>query len=353
MTHTNPFLFGRVVRGKNFCNRIPEMQQLRDTAITKNNLILISPRRYGKTSLVLNALEKYNLPFLFIDCFDIIDEKTLLQKVLTAYCEALQKGDVIDKLKLFSHSLDIDYSFTTHGLRVHIRRHQDSSLQTILAQAAKKFILVFDEFQELFVVDPQLTKKLRSILQLLNQSCIFLGSKKHLLLYLFSDQKSPFYHFGSVLHLDKIPESEWTTFIAAKFKQTNTKISLEEITQLIQYAELIPFYVQYLCYYYWEKKKQSSSLSVPEFIESLTNSNSYVYEEIYTKLPLLQQKALRIVASNETKLFTQDIIDKFSLTSTQSLNKALTSLTEKGILEKNGVYRFNDPLFKLYVQNLI
>src|SRR3989338_1737727 len=353
MTIINPFLFGRVVRGKNFCNRLDEMKRLRDTALAKGNVILVSPRRYGKTSLVLNGLEKYNIPFLFIDCFDVTDEKSFLQKVLAAYCDALKKGDIIDKLKLFSRSLEIDYSFSTHGIQVHVHRIHESSLQAVLREVSKHYILVFDEFQELFVADPQLTKKLRGILQLIQQGCIFLGSKKHLLVHLFSDQRSPFYHFGSLIHIEKIPQKEWIQFITKKFKETNITISEEEITQLLNYAELIPFYVQYLCYYYWERKREGYNFSINFLIKSLIKSNSYVYEELYAKLHLIQQKALRIAVQKETKVFTQDIIQQFSISSTQALNKALNALVEKGFLEKNGTYHFNDPLFKLYIQNIL
>ncbi len=352
MDHLNPFVFGRVVRGKNFCNRGAEMQRIYGLALSKGNLIVVSPRRYGKTSLVINALEKYNLPFLFFDCFDVTDEKSLLEKVTLAYFEALKKGDVFDKLKLLSKLINVEYSFSAEGINLKITKFDSRALQTLLQEVAKHYVLVFDEFQELFVADPTLVKKLRGILQLLHQSFIFLGSKKHLLFYLFSDQRSPFYNFGSILYLDKIPEKEWATFIKKKFAATKLAITELEIAALLRAAELIPFYVQYLCYYFWQERSQKNEISknMSSFLGNLTHINFYVYDDLYQKLPSNQKQALKVVLQKNEKVFSQSILQEFNITSPQALNKALNLLVEKGYLEKNGGYSFNDPLFKRYLQ---
>ena len=347
---SNPFLFGKVVRGKNFCNRLAEMQKIKQAVHSKNSLILVSPRRYGKTSLIINALEKYQLPFLFVDCFEVQDEKSSLEKIASAYLSSLRKGDVIDKVKYLSKIVNVEYSFTVKGITVRITKYQENALRGVLEEITKKYLLVLDEFQELFTVDPQLVKKLRSILQFIPRSVFFLGSKKNLLLYLFSDQRSPFYNFGSILYLDKIPSEEWHSFIREKFGHTKLSISDDEIAFLLHAAELIPFYVQYLCYYYWQKKTEKKETPLTEFLAEIMHSNSHIYDELYQKLPRAQQKALQIIALGERTVFSQENQSKYGFKSNQSLHKSLTSLVEKGFLEKNGEYRFNDPLFKRYIQ---
>ena len=346
----NPFTFGRVVRGKYFCNRRREMKKVNEAAKSKGNLIIVSPRRFGKTSLVINALEKYSIPFLFIDCFDVEEEKSLLEKVTAAYFEALKKGDLVDKLKALSKSVNLEYSFSAKGVTVKINKYHDQALREVLQEAAQHHVLVFDEFQELFAVNPQLVKKLRGILQLLHQGFIFLGSRKHLLFYLFSDQRSPFYNFGSIMYLDKIPEEEWSTFIQAKFTATGVMIKESEIAQLLTSSELIPFYVQYLCYYYWQRKREGHAEPVPIFVENLIQANSYVYEELYLKLPASQKQALRVLLQKDDKVFSQETLQEFRIASAQMLNKAIGALVDKGFLEKNGTYQFNDPLFKKYLR---
>ncbi len=347
----NPFLFGKVVRGKNFCNRLAEMAKIKQAAQSKNSLILVSPRRYGKTSLIINALEKYQLPFLFVDCFEVQDEKSFLEKIASAYLSSLRKGDVLDKVKYLSKIVQVEYSFTVKGITVRITKYQENALRGVLEEIAKRYLLVLDEFQELFIVSPQLVKKLRSILQFIPQSIFFLGSKKHLLLYLFSDQRSPFYNFGSLLPLDKIPAPEWLRFINDKFVQTKVPITKKEILALLDAAELIPFYVQYLCYYYWQSKQERSPHNILEFLEEIIHSNSYIYDELYEKLPVAQQKALQVILYKKEGLFSQETQQEYGISSNQALHKSFTALVEKGFLEKNGEYRFNDPLFKRYLQS--
>lgn len=347
---SNPFMFGQVVRGKNFCNRTVEMEKIKQVAQSKNSVILVSPRRYGKTSLIINALEKYQLPFLFVDCFEVQDEKSFLEKIASAYLSSLRKGDVLDKVKYLSKLVHIEYSFTVKGITVRITHYQENTLRAIVEEMTKKYLLVLDEFQELFVVDQQLVKKLRSVLQFLPKSVFFLGSKKHLWLYLFSDQRSPFYNFGSLLPLDKIPALEWRRFIKNKFEQSKVKITAEEIQALLEAAELIPFYVQYLCYYYWQNKKDEIQKSLPECLDGIIHSNSYVYDELYEKLPSAQQKALQIVLHKNKSIFSRGTKLEYGVSSNQALHKSFIALVEKGFLEKNGEYRFNDPLFRIYLQ---
>ncbi len=346
----NPFAFGRVVRGENFCDRIEEMEKIKAISASKNSLVIVSPRRYGKTSLVINALEKHTLPFIFVDCFEITDEKSLLEKITTAYFQALRKGDILDKLKSLSKSLQLEYSFSAQGITVKITRHEATALRTILQEATQKHLLVLDEFQELFVVDKNLVKKLRSVLQLLSQGMIFLGSKKHLLLYLFSDQRSPFYNFGEIMYLQKIPAEKWLGFVKEKFQTHKIPVTEQEIQTLLSFSDLIPFYVQYLFYHYWEEKRKNSVITPALFLEKLLLSHSYMYEEMYIKLPANQKKALQIVAQGNEKVFSAENISEFKITSSQTLNKALLLLCEKGFLEKNGSYQFNDPLFKRWVK---
>ena len=347
----NPFLFGKVVRGKNFCNRLTEMEKIKQAAHSKNSLILVSPRRYGKTSLIINALEKHRLPFLFVDCFEVQDEKSFLERIASAYLSSLRKGDVLDKVKYLSKIVQVEYSFTVKGITVRINKYQENALRGVLEEVTKKYLLVLDEFQELFVVDPQLVKKLRSVMQFLPQSVFFLSSKKHLLLYLFSDQRSPFYNFGSLLPLDKIPAPEWHRFINDKFVQTKVSITKEEILGILDVAELIPFYVQYLCYYYWQNKKDGKETSLAEFLAQIIHSNSYIYDELYEKLPAAQQKALQIVLHKKEGIFSKHTQLAYGISSNQALHKSFTALVEKGFLEKNGEYKFNDPLFKRYLQS--
>ncbi len=346
----NPFVFGKVVRGKDFCDRKTEIPEILNSVSSKNNLVIVSPRRYGKTSLVINALERNSIPFLFIDCSNLINENVFLERLTSTYLERLKKGDVLEKIKYLSKSVNIEYTFSVEGMSVKVAKYNDSSLDKLIRQISKDYVLVFDEFQELFVLDVNLVKRLRSVMQFIKQSFIFLGSRKHLLLYLFSDQRSSFYNFAQIMNLTKIPEHEWRLFIKAKCLKTKIKFTEEDIASILRLSEAIPFYVQYLAYHFWEEKMRAIEVSPAEIIKKIIVSNEYVYEEVYSRLTESQRKALSILVKEEDKFFSDRVLKEHNLKNPQLLNKALASLEEKGIIERNGKYQFNDPLFKQYLK---
>ncbi|MBI4454236.1 ATP-binding protein [Candidatus Woesearchaeota archaeon] len=346
----NPFVFGKVVRGSNFCNRKTEIQAIIKTVSSKNNLVIVSPRRYGKTSLVINALERNNIPFLFIDCSNLINENVFLERLTSTYLERLKKGDVLEKIKYLSKSVNIEYTFSVEGMSVKVAKYNDSSLDKLIKQISKDYVLVFDEFQELFVLDVNLVKRLRSVMQFVKQSFIFLGSRKHLLLYLFSNQKSPFYNFAQMINLTKISEPEWKAFIKAKCIKTKVRLTEDDIAAILKLSEAIPFYVQYLSYHFWEERIRDLSINPTEIIKKIISSNEYIYEELYSRLTESQRKALNILVKEEDKFFSERVLKEHNLKNPQLLNKALASLEEKGIIERNGRYQFNDPLFKQYLK---
>ena len=90
---------------------------------------------------------------------------------------------------------------------------------------------------------------------------------------------------------------------------------------ILDVAELIPFYVQYLCYYYWQHKKDNLPHNIPEFLEGVIHSSSYMYDELYEKLPAAQQKALQIVLHKKEGIFSKHTQLAYGISSNQALHK--------------------------------
>lgn len=55
---SNPFKFGRVVQNRQFCNREQELKDIKSAIRSGNSLWLYSPRRFGKTSLVIRSFSQ-------------------------------------------------------------------------------------------------------------------------------------------------------------------------------------------------------------------------------------------------------------------------------------------------------
>ena len=87
----NPFFFGEVVTGENFTNRVNEINRLKRELREGHNIFLISPRRYGKTSLIMNVLEYLNREGLFTFYMDLY-KVTSLQELLEAYAKGVARS---------------------------------------------------------------------------------------------------------------------------------------------------------------------------------------------------------------------------------------------------------------------
>ncbi|PIU22418.1 MAG: hypothetical protein COT14_01300 [Candidatus Diapherotrites archaeon CG08_land_8_20_14_0_20_30_16] len=346
----NPFVFGSVVKGNQFCNRQKEIAEISRICKSNNNLILVSPRRYGKTSLIVNALEQIKLQYVLVDCYRLDSKEDFVNRLITNYLFSLKQGNIIDKVKYLSKILDIEVEFKAKIVNVKIKKFDYSSLETLIVEISKDRLIVFDEFQAVFELDKTLVSRLRGILQHINKTHIFLGSKKHLLLYLFEDQNSPFYKFGIIMPVNKIDETDWRRFIKNWFKKTKSTINDEDLSTLLEYSNNIPFYVQYLAYYFWDGINSGKDSNI--IINDVLESNKYIYDDAFSKFNANQRKALIVLASENTNIFGHSILEKYKIKNAQILNKSLNALLEKGIIEKNGHYFFVDPLFERFIKNL-
>ncbi len=192
----NPFQFGKVVRDKQFCNRQRELHDLTSTIKNGNSLWLYSPRRYGKTSLIINVFSRIeNVKTIYFDLFNIRDNREFATKYLNVLTHELftWKHGVTSILKKFSDYLknitptvSLD-AMGNPSIGLDIKPKEISrTIESILElpqklNYSKPICIAFDEFQEVERLDPFLKNIMRSVFQhQQNVSYIFLGSKESL-----------------------------------------------------------------------------------------------------------------------------------------------------------------------------
>lgn len=250
----NPFKYGELSTGENFCNRQAELKRLHAAFRDGQNMVLISPRRWGKSSLVNHALETYKgkLIAVRIDCFGIKSEdefySILLKNILLATSGKLQQ--VSDSVKAHIRTLIpyIKYSIG-EGEEIKIavdwpasRVDKDAVLDLadkIARQRKIRIVCCIDEFQKLseWPDGRLLLEKLRSHWQKHKDVsyCLY-GSQRHLMASLFADASQPFYRFGETLFLQKISSAEWIRFLGTEFKRTGKRIDAETAGHLAALA---------------------------------------------------------------------------------------------------------------------
>ena len=291
----NPFKFGTIVEKEYFTDRQNELQYICRILDSENHLALISPRRFGKSSLVLKAVKQAERPYIMLNMQSITSVKELGNKIL----ESLLKLYPMKKIKLFMRNFRIIPTFSTNpltnGIEVSFEpsaTNTDMILEDVMdlvgkvSTEKKRIILIFDEFQEIKDIEQGLDKKLRSILQLqTNVNFIFLGSQESMMEEIFNDKKSPFYHFGLIMQLKRIPEAEFTDFLNERFSKITDdyeKISSE----ILQVTRCHPYYTQQLAFQTWDaiNYKLFGSNFVDNAIGQLVEMHDLDFERFWLNL---------------------------------------------------------------------
>ena len=376
MAAVNPFAFDKIAVGNNFCDREHEIQELLSDVRASHNVVIFSQRRYGKTSLILEVLKSAkNEDYLTIyaDIFHILDENDLVRAYAKAFASSIEGPleNAIQTLKTFFSSLRPQIAVNSAGnpeftFGLESRRVPGADLEEVLesvnAYVIKnklKAVVVFDEFQQIGQLEQthRIEGIIRSHIQRHNRiSYIFMGSKKHLILNLFSDPSRPLYGIGKMLPLDKIPLNHLSDFVFELFQKTNKTISKKLASQIVELCELHPYYTQYTCHSLWEMVSFHSAISEKD-IEAALNvtlkRTSPRYEGVWELLPMGQKQAL-IVLANITegeKLFSNGVIKKYNLSSAAAFRKALRGLFDKGIVDiEKDKYLIIDIFFKKWIQ---
>jgi hypothetical protein len=369
----NPFRFGTVVAGEDFANRENELGELTRRLKETVRVFLVAPRRYGKTSLIKNALdvlEKQGMATVYLDLYWANSSKEFLElwgsNVMRGSTSVARKAARF--VKDFLPRLRPELSFDLDGnpeLSVDISGHLlEQAVEELLdlperiARAEKRrFVVVLDEFQEILRLDGEtLERQLRAAIQNhTNVSYLFAGSKTQMLIDMVSDQRRPFYQTGALMTIDKIPEDEFGPFVHTKFSKSGKKISSEALIYLLEVTQNVPHYVQLLCFNLWDHYQTISHLEERHVEEALTitlRSQEPAFLALWEGLTSRQRKTLLAVAALNGRLLTaKETILRFGLESASNVAKSLKGLCAKGILRKDPEgYVFEDVLFGRWVE---
>lgn len=373
MTVTNPFKFGSVVSGDYFYNREEDLLRIKQTLAGGNNITLFAPRRFGKSSLVkkaLGELEKDGYNTVYLDLMSVYSQETFITNYSRAIANSQKASleDTVKKIAQFISGIVPSVSFDSSGspsfsLSWIEDRDKEQTLTDVinlpqkLSSDSKKWIIAFDEFQEVTKLNgDNFEKLLRSCIQHHdNVSYLFFGSKTHLLKDMFNNKNRAFYNSASVMSIGKISESKSVEYLKARFSISGITID-DEITMTILYtAGNIPYYIQFIAYEIWqsavlENKKEILQSDVSGAVENILMLKSDYYWELIVKQTTYRKKVFNAIAHNERELLSGETAQKYNLGAVSTTQKALESFIDDGLVERNNTqYEFSDPFFKMFV----
>lgn len=367
----SPFQYGTLVDKENFVNRVEERQQLKELLGSGINVMLISPRRWGKSSLVKVAMneliqENSDIRVCYIDAFSIKTEaefyRTFAREVIACAASTLEKRleDVRHFLKAISPSITLKSDSTdslSFDLKFELEERDIIEVLELPEKIAKAkgihLIVCIDEFQQLAQLSEykDMEGKMRSIWQKQHSvAYCFYGSKRHMMMDIFNNSSNPFYRFGQVLFLQKIKKEEWIPFILRSFQNTGKSISEEQAGKLCDIVKCHSWYLQQLCYFVWSgTSKQVTEEIINIRTQQLIDTNMPMFMNDTENLTAAQTAMLRAVVDGEYRFNSISVTRKYELGSAQTITRNKRMLTERDFIEKEGnKYAFSDPIFELW-----
>ena len=370
----NPFKYGGIVRGPYFADRTEELANLVQEMKNLSRVFLVSPRRFGKTCLLFNLMDKLRdigFATAYLDLNAYPDARSFAAALTHVTSSALDSN--VEKLtKIFSGlqrlrpkvsvgndgtlSATVEVAAEDRDALSALRegmRHADK----LARKKCKKLVIVIDEFSDLPKYDGQtLEKALRSeIQQHENIGYIFSGSEQSVMLSMIQDKKRAFYKLGRIMGLGPIDRGYYTDFIYNWLQKGGYKVKKRDLQKIFELGRDVPHSIQRLSYNLWELARESREIT-PFLIEKLTMviaQQDSPHFELLWQSASQQQKTLLIALSMEThhKPFSREFQLTYGIGPSSSIKASLDSLVRKGILFKTleGSYQFSDTFMTYWI----
>lgn len=371
-----PFLFGKVTDFPNFTDRVKESERLSKNLLNGVNSIIVSPRRWGKTSLVTHVLsdiveKRKDVRVCHIDVFNCRTEEQFYQIYANAILSAVETkldkfveaarrylGRLVPSISLSDSAQQYELTFGVDFKDDKLSVGDVLNLpQRISEDLNIDFIVAIDEFQSIDFYDDSLAfqRKLRSYWQHHKRVtyCLY-GSKRHMLLDIFSNPNMPFFKFGDIMFLDKISREDWQEFIVRRFADTGKVIDIELSGIIADKVKNHPYYVQQLSQQVWLRTARKCTLDiVDEAFESMVRQLSLLFTNLIDSLTSRQISFLVAVAKGEERFSSQEVLSKYKLGTSANIKNLRTSLLDKDLIDirVESKIEIQDPVFEWWLLN--
>ena len=352
MTMTeNPFILEPFKSREYFCDREQETEALILNITNGRNTTLISPRRLGKTGLILRVYEEMklrNLPYetIYADISDTLSleefvtavseavvAKLKKQQRITAFFQALRSVRPLLSLDPMTGSPQVSFTFADDNQKQNTLK----DILSYLESYPQLVVLAIDEFQQIREYEGvNMEAILRKHIQHLhNVRFIYCGSKKHTMTDMFTNAKKPFYESTSFCYLDKLPVSVYSSFIKEKFASGGKAIDDDALDFILEWTRVHTYYTQRLC-------NEAFSLSggkvdmdiVSKAIQAILDSERERFREIRRLITKAQWKMLAAIAKegSVTQITSSAFLSKYGISSGPTALRNIKALIDKELV---------------------
>lgn len=369
-------MFGVAVDAEHFIGREKEIEKLASHMRYGVNTILISPRRWGKTSLVNRVAREVadeHLKVVKVDIFSCRSEydfynafaSALLQQTASRLEEWRQNAQeflsrLVPRLS-FSPEPNHDFSLS---LGITPKNYTPEEILNLPERIAQKkgyrIVVCIDEFQQIgdFPDSMSVQKRMRTVWQhQKNVSYCLYGSKKHMMSALFQQRSNPFYKFGTTMYLDVISTEDWLPYLCDRFEQEGKHLPRPLAERICAMVDNHPSYVQQLAFntLICTRGDTAEEESLAEAYSSLIDENTPLFMEKTERLTTYQMNFLRaIIAGVHQDFGAAEIREEYNLGAPSNIVRIKHVLIEKEFVDilPDGIY-IADPILKDWLQRNI
>ncbi len=350
----NPFKYGTIVEDEYFTDRVNELNQIIRLMNSENHLVLISPRRFGKSSLVQKALKKIDGQYIMLNLQKVLtpgDLAALLLKEIfkkhpwERFKHYMRHFRVVPTISTNPLSESVDVSFQPSADTTVVLEDTMSLLEK-MSSSDNHLIVVLDEFQEIMQISKGLDKQLRAIMQeQKNINYILLGSQESMMEEIFERKKSPFYHFGMLMRLKKIPYDDFAEYVVKRLQPILGGRSEKVTCEILSVTNCHPYYTQQLSSVVWELARYENETDdvVDLAIDRLLLEHDLDFERLWTAFNKMDRRVLLALCKNENPM-----LNRTSPPSTTY--SAIKRLVRNGYIIHSTEYVIEDPLFKCWIE---
>ena len=367
-----PFVFGVAASGDNFTDRENETTRLLMNFRSEVNTILISPRRWGKTSLVRKVCrlaQSEELKIVYLDIFSCRSDDDFYAAFASAVLKqtSSKAEEWMEHIRQFMSRINPKVSFGvdaaadfTLSLELTPKKDDvDEILQLPEKIAEKKgynIVVCIDEFQQIgeFKNSKAFQKRLRSVWQLQKHVsyCLF-GSKMHLMNELFERKSLPLYKFGDAIYLQKISTDDWVSYIRSRFGATGKSISAELAEEICHMVDNHSSYVQQLAWLVWTRTgNEATRKNLEDAFQDIIDQNTPLFEKQTESLTSYQMNFLRAITDGvHSEFTTQEVLRKYQLGSSANVSIIKRALIKKELIEiEKRKTVIPDPVMNVWLQ---
>ena len=349
----NPFKFGTIVEEEYFTDRVKEVAYIKEFVNSANHLVIISPRRFGKSSVVAKAVKQTGRKHITVNLQQVTSVSDLSAKLLREFFKVHPLERVRHLITHFRIIPTVSSNPITGSMDVSFQPGVDDSVvledvMTLIEQAHSerdRIIIVLDEFQEIRDLAPKLDKKLRSIMQEQKHiNYILLGSQESMMTDIFENKKSPFYHFGEMMRLGKLPREDFHRYLSERLAGCYPDTCKALADSILDYTGCHPYYSQQLAANVWQIGVLQPDIPDPlrAAVDHIVTTHGLDYERLWMNFNRTNKWIMQRLSSRKP-LQTGEY-------RTSTVYSALKRMQKDGYVIYSDRYEMEDPFFREWIE---